>query len=217
MANLAWAIEKTVQGVSGEPLDREDEAKALAFHQRIDFDTAPDSPQLVYRLATPVPANWIPLLPVRRAPLPLDPADPLEIQLERAGMKRFYPEASVAVIGRVDEEYEAFLALLEVQTHFISRTPLQPGDDADLRVYVFHPRGWLLRSDPTRPMPSDDLLILEEEEVPRIGATLRRKFQYARGSDGRSWLWIGRSKLAGRGEASSGLRHDVAEKTTTLR
>jgi hypothetical protein len=217
MANLAWAIEKTVQGVSGEPLDREDEARALAFDQRIDFDTAPDSPQLVYRLATPVPANWIPLLPVRRTPLPLDPADPLEIQLERAGMKRFYPEASVAVIGRVDEEYEAFLALLEAQTHFISRTPLQPGDDADLRVYVFHPRGWLLRSNPTQPMPRDDLLILEEEEVPRIGATLRRKFQYARGSDGRSWLWIGRSKLAGRGEASSGLRHDVAEKTTTLR
>ena len=38
MANLAWAIEHTVQGVSGEPLNRELEAKALAFQQRIDFD-----------------------------------------------------------------------------------------------------------------------------------------------------------------------------------
>ena len=28
----------------------------------------------------------------------------------------------------------------------------------------------------------------------------------------RSWLWIGRSKLAGRGEAASGLRFDVTEK-----
>lgn len=35
MANLAWAIEKKVQGVSGEPLDRDMEAKALAFQQQI--------------------------------------------------------------------------------------------------------------------------------------------------------------------------------------
>ena len=68
MANLAWAIEHTVQGVSGEPLDRELEAKALAFQQRIAFDGGVDSPQLVYRLQTPVPANWTPLLPVRDTP-----------------------------------------------------------------------------------------------------------------------------------------------------
>ena len=35
--------------------------RALAFQQQIHFDSAPDSPQLVYRLATPVPANWTPL------------------------------------------------------------------------------------------------------------------------------------------------------------
>src|SRR5947209_17162169 len=36
MANLAWAIEHVVQGVSGEPLDRDLEAKSLAFQQHID-------------------------------------------------------------------------------------------------------------------------------------------------------------------------------------
>ena len=107
MANLAWAIEKTVQGSSGEPLDRDLEAKSLAFQQQIHFDTAPDSPQLVYRLATPVPANWTPLLPVRNPVLNF--ADPLEIQLARAGMKRFYPEASVEVLGAVDPAYVDFL------------------------------------------------------------------------------------------------------------
>jgi len=86
-----------------------------------------------------------------------------------------------------------------------------------LNAYVFYPRGWMLRTDPTTEMPDDDQLVIEEEEVPRIGATLRRKFQYARGSDGRSWLWIGRSKTAGRGEAQSGLRYDVAVKKETLR
>jgi hypothetical protein len=214
MANLAWAIEKKVQGVSGEPLDRDMEAKALAFQQQIHFDQAPDSPQLVYRLATPVPANWTPLLPVRKG---LDLNDPLDIQLARAGMKRFYPEASVEMIGSVDPAYADFLAHLDTQPNFITPLPVDP----NLRAYVFYPRGWLLRRDPTQPMATSgadaDLLMLEEEEVPRIGASLKRKFQYARSSDGKSWLWIGRSKLAGRGEASSGLRFDVAVKTTTVR
>ncbi|MGA9991475.1 MAG: hypothetical protein WBP86_03985, partial [Thiobacillaceae bacterium] len=211
MANLAWAIEKTVQGISGEPLDRDLEAKSLAFQQQIHFDTAPDSPQLVYRLATPVPANWTPLLPVRNPVLNF--ADPLEIQLARAGMKRFYPEASVEVLGAVDPAYVDFLNGLDAQDNFIDRLNI----DAQLRSYVFWPRGWLLRNDPTIPMDPNDTLIIEEEEVARIGVSLKRKFQYARSSDGRSWLWIGRSKLAGRGEAASNLRFDVAVKATTLR
>jgi hypothetical protein len=211
LANLAWAIEKQVQGVSGEPLNRDLEAKALAFQQRIHFATEPDSPQVVYRLATPVPANWTPLLPVRDPVLNLN--DPLTIRLARAGMKRFYPEASVAVLGAVDPDYQDFLALLDAQTSYVTKLPI----GADLRAYVFYPRGWMLRADPTQPMPDDDTLLIEEEEVPRIGARLKRKFQYARSSDGQSWLWIGRSKVAGRGEAASNLRFDVAVKTTTLR
>ena len=211
MANLAWAIEKKVQGVSGEPLDRDLEAKGLAFQQQIHFDTEPDSPQLIYRLATPVPANWTPLLPVRN-PL-LNFADPLEIRLERAGMKRFYPEASVEVLGVADPDYATFLDELNAQKNFIDRVPI----DAHLRAYVFYPRGWLLRRDPTQPMAADDKLVIEEEEIPRIGASLKRKFQYARSSDGKSWLWIGRSKIAGRGGAASSLRFDVAVNKTTLR
>lgn len=212
MANLAWAIEKKVQGVSGEPLDRDLEATGLAFQQQIQFDKAPDSPQLVYRLMTPVPANWTPLLPVRDARLNF--ADPLEIRLERAGMKRFYPEASVEVLGASDPDYKAFLDGLDLQVSFIEKLPMA---DANVRAYVFYPRGWLLRRDPTTQMTIDDTLVLEEEEVPRIGATLKRKFQYARTSDGKSWLWIGRSKTAGRGEASSSLRFDVAVNKATLR
>ena len=211
MANLAWAIEKKVQGVSGEPLDRDMEAKSLAFQQQIDFTSDAASPQLVYRLATPVPANWTPLLPVRT--LPLDLVNPFAIQLERSGMKRFYPEASVEMLGSVDAEYTAFLAGLDAQKNFIKKLEI----DANLRAYEFYPRGHLLRIDPEQPMPSDERLLIEEEEVPRIGASLKRKFQYARSSDGKSWLWIGRSKTAGRGEASSQLRFDVAVKATTLR
>lgn len=222
MANLAWAIEKQVQGVSGEPLDRDMEAKALAFQQQIQFEQLPDSPQLLYRLATPVPANWTPLLPVRKVlnraePLEIELAKPLEIQLERAGMKRFYPEASVAVLGSVDPAYQEFLDGLDAQPNFISRLAI----DSTVRAYVFYPRGWLLRRDPNSEMvitgPDADRLLLAEEEVPRIGASIKRKFQYARSSDGKSWLWIGRSKVAGRGEADSSFKFDVAVKTNTSR
>ncbi|MGE8166000.1 hypothetical protein ACQKRQ_38405 [Paraburkholderia sp. NPDC080076] len=211
MANLAWAIEKTVQGVSGEPLDRDLEAKSLAFQQKIHFDASPDSPQLVYRLATPVPSNWTPLLPVRNPAL--DIADPLEIRLARAGMKRFYPGHTVAAPDIDDAAYTAFLDILDAQPEFIESLNIDP----TLRAYVFWPRGWLLRRNPTEPMAADDQLIIEEEEVLSIGASLKRKFQYARSSDGRIWMWIGRSKLAGRGEAESQLQFDCAAKTTTLR
>lgn len=211
MANLAWAIEQRVQGASGDPVDRTLEARGLSFQQQIHFEKGPDSAQVAYRLATPVPANWIPLLPVRDPVLNL--ADPLTIRLARAGMKRFYPEASVAVLGAVDPEYKQFLDHLDTQDTYVTRLPI----GADLRAYVFYPRGWLLRRDPLAPMPDDDTLIIEEEEVPRIGARIKRRFQYARSSDGQRWLWIGRNKIAGRGEAASNLRFDVAVKTTTPR
>jgi hypothetical protein len=207
MANLAWAIEKTVQGVSGDPMNRDLEAKALAFQQQIHKVPQSDSPYLAYRLATPVPANWTPLLPVRKNEL--DFTKPLEIQLERAGMKRFYPEPEIGPDGKaVDPEYEQFLALLDAQPNFIEPIPANNG----VCVYTFYPRGWLLRSNPGVPMAHADTLVIEEEEVPRTGVILKRKFQYARSSDGKSWLWVGRSKVAGRGMAESNLRFDVTVK-----
>jgi hypothetical protein len=44
-----------------------------------------------------------------------------------------------------------------------------------------------------------------------MGAIVERSYQYARWVDGRSYLWVGRRKRAGRGEGSSGLRFDIAE------
>ena len=66
------------------------------------------------------------------------------------------------------------------------------------------PKGRLLE-------PSRDLLVYEEE-VPREGARVTRSYQYARWIDGSTHVWIGRRKEPGRGEGSSGLQFDVAEK-----
>ena len=51
-------------------------------------------------------------------------------------------------------------------------------------------------------------LFIAEEEVPRAGRIIRRRFQRARWIDGKTFLWIGRESLVGRGEGSSGLAFD---------
>ena len=51
-------------------------------------------------------------------------------------------------------------------------------------------------------------LIVEDEEVPRVGIRLLRAYQHTRWVDGSSLLWMGRKKTAGGGQSSSGLRFD---------
>jgi hypothetical protein len=63
------------------------------------------------------------------------------------------------------------------------------------------PRGWLLR-DPRSPY------FVEEEEVPRTGVYVERSWQRARWIGGRTFVWVGRRKTAGRGEGWSQLVFD---------
>lgn len=65
MANLAWAVERTVESASGEPLDR---YGAYARRQAEPAQHPPAASEAQrYRLTTEVPDYWIPLLPVRTA------------------------------------------------------------------------------------------------------------------------------------------------------
>ena len=204
MANLAWGIERRVQGASGEALDRKLEADRLAFRQRLP--DAVDDPALVYRLASHVPAHWIPLVPKGEG-------GPLKfaVSLRRGGMARFY---SLAPPLMADPDYAAFIRLLEAQDSFIEEGLEEKG----VKTFVLHPRGRLLKVDPAASGAALalDSLSVAEEEVPRAGATVRRNFQYARSADGRAWLWVGRSKSAGRGESSSGLRYDAVEQKQAI-
>ena len=63
------------------------------------------------------------------------------------------------------------------------------------------PRGRLLR-EPKSPY------FVEEEEVPRAGIYVERSWQRARWLRGRTFIWIGRKKTAGRGEGWSQLVFD---------
>jgi hypothetical protein len=58
MANMAWAVEKTVESRTGRPLDRHEEEVT-----RRAQPAPPASGSRRYVLQTAVPRNWIPLLP----------------------------------------------------------------------------------------------------------------------------------------------------------
>jgi len=69
------------------------------------------------------------------------------------------------------------------------------------------PRGQILRVN-LDSEGEDKRYFVHQEEVPRAGAIVTRKFQRARGANGEVFTWIGRRKETGRGEGASGLMFD---------
>ncbi|RNI30686.1 hypothetical protein [Rufibacter latericius] len=52
------------------------------------------------------------------------------------------------------------------------------------------------------------VFFIEEEEIPRAGVIIRRNFQRTRWLNGKTYLWVGRRKQAGRGEGIANLMFD---------
>ncbi len=151
LANLAWAVERRLES----PL----EAGVETARDIVDLAPAPVAAREVpvYRLASPVPAHWIPLLPVRVS------EDSAEVRLARG-------------------------AVLD-----LSGTPRVVESQARLLD------------------PGEGRLLIREEEVPREGVVVRRRYQAARWYDGRLFVWAGNRASIGRGEGSSGLAFDDLE------
>ncbi len=213
MANMVWGIEKRVQGTSGEPLDRRYESQRLSTNQVLRAPdgavAAPTGAPLSYKLQTPVAANWIPFLPVKR-----EGASALNwsIQLQRGVVTQFYAVTPERLDAPRNADYKAFIERLR-NLPFVEAKPVGGPVDNQLQGFMFHPRGEILRLQPhdAAALLTTDFLRLEEEEVPRDGIDVRRAFNYARDASGRALLWIGRSKTTGRGEGASGLRFDIVE------
>jgi len=208
MANMVWGIEKRVQGTSGEPLDRKFESSRLSTNQQLrpppGAQPVPGGAPLHYTLQTPVAANWIPFLPVKKAGA--TPAN-WSIQLQRGVVTHHYQVTPGRLNDPRNVEYKAFIDRLR-SAPFVEEKAEQGSPDNRLQGFMFHPRGTILRMD-TNASVSDDYLRIDEEEVPRDGIELKRNFNYARDAQGRALLWIGRRKTTGRGEGASGLRFDV--------
>jgi hypothetical protein len=95
-ANLAWAVERTVEGEHGLPIDR-----AQAAYARVPEPSAPpaEDDAFTYRLMTDVPEHWLPLLPRREQPG--DPAVTLVLGATEAA-----PQGRVLTTGSVLREEE---------------------------------------------------------------------------------------------------------------
>jgi hypothetical protein len=96
MADMAWAVERVVEGPSGTPVDRAEQwQRSIAAAARAIAAAAPAAPiaALRYALATTVPDHWLPLLPVH------DGSD-RSVRLQRGAMLRFETGVPVPVEPR---------------------------------------------------------------------------------------------------------------------
>lgn len=155
-ANMVWGIEKTVCNEMGKPTDGYDlhlELNGPFLRENNEAEATNGSiPQ--FRLASPVPTNWIPYLPFHIEDSNTD------IELRRAVMMRN-----------------------EADT-----------DPTDI--------------DPISRLARTDLLTIREEAIPRAGVRVQLTRQRVRWTDGKTYIWLGRKVLAGKGEGSSGLSFD---------
>jgi hypothetical protein len=104
MANMAWGVERTVQGTTGDPIDRADELAGAPAEAPPSLPV--DSEALAYRLATAVPEYWLPLIPVK------GPDGDGDVRLQLGAMLRFTPGPNgqplptpIPPAGRVLDDY----------------------------------------------------------------------------------------------------------------
>jgi hypothetical protein len=88
-ANLAWAVERTVEGDNAMPVDR----AGAAYERRPDPPPPPPaSNTLAYRLRTDVREHWLPLMPQR-----LQPGDP-SMTLHLGALPLVRPDGTITPI-----------------------------------------------------------------------------------------------------------------------
>jgi hypothetical protein len=142
-ANMAWGIERIVQGASGAPFDR------ASVPPPPSGASDATSHVLRYQLGTSVPEAYIPFIPSQ--------TDAVQRRMRRAALLR--TDGTAAIVA---------------------------------------PLGRLLAAD----------VALFEEEFPREGVKVERRYMLARWVDGSTHLWIARRKEIGATAASSGLQFD---------
>jgi hypothetical protein len=157
VANLAWAIERRAVVASGRSADRDSTAVGAT-------DAEQAGGEWRYTAYTPVPENWIPLVPVRSGD-----GSSAQVHLRRGRMA----------------------------------VP-PPGLPAERLL----PRGRIL--DASRP------LRIHEEAIPDAGIRVDRRYQRARGADGRVHLWIGRRVRTGAWPAAGRFTTDRLRRPGTI-
>jgi hypothetical protein len=112
LANMAWAVERTVASETGRPSNRQEayeEARRRAEAQQTGDRLPPAEPPLVYRLMSTVPDFWIPFVPR---------PDSAARRLARGAFRRPRPDGTLAPIpplGRILEPETVALQLFDIE------------------------------------------------------------------------------------------------------
>lgn len=135
-----------------------------------------------YRLANTVPDNWIPYVPVNASESQIPTASEMSIRFRQAQMLRNVDRMSLITNDTtIDLAAEDLFEIKSIEP--LSRLLKGVSDEGKLE--------WL-----------------NEESVPRSGLKIQITKQRVRWFDGKTYVWLGRKVLIGRGEGSSGLAFD---------
>jgi hypothetical protein len=121
------------------------------------------------------------------------------------------------------DEWDLVLST-QVPPHWVPLVPvrLDDGDGSELTGQIMFQRGRVPvagRPGETRGALGTILvprrrLLVHEDEIPRAGIRVVRRYQSARDPAGKLHTWVGRRKGPGRGEGHSGLEFDVLDRDT---
>ena len=207
-ANMVWAVEATIANGIGNPVDG-GEAQLERVQRRYEAEIAVLKIAIVHLDAQ----LTMPLSDAERSALLAE----RQAKLDRIALLARGPTAQPPVKhGAIPRYYLA----TTVPENWFPFVPVQCGtiEDPCIRLRVAE----MLRNkddeEPTdipamtRLLEHDPLLWVDEETIPRAGLRVIHTKQRIRWFDGKTYVWLGRKVLTGRGEAKSGLRYDVIER-----
>jgi len=185
MANMVWGIEKIVPDRMGGGTDGYECAAAIDH---------------IYRMLEEEDAAEVPDHVV------VDPSSPEEMHLA----KTTRPQLKYTLGNTVTENWIPFIPVhIERSNREMTlQRASMPRISAIKPPHQVRPRTPMLREGIDANDNQIRPLFINEEEVPRAGATVTGSYQRSRWYNGKIVLWYGRRKTTGRGEGSSGLRFD---------
>ena len=130
------------------------------------------------------------------------------IPAETGGGKKIIQVKPADPIPNPDPETWRYTLGTTVPEHWIPFVSVhKPGSEKEIRFQRAHmpnakPAASVLLTE------NQPVHFIEEQEVPRSGVIVERSVQRIRWMNGRTFLWVGRRKITGRGEGSSGLTFD---------
>jgi hypothetical protein len=130
------------------------------------------------------------------------------IPAETGGGKKIVQVAPPDPVPNPDPETWRYTLGTTVPAHWIPFVSVhKPGSEKEIRFQ----RARMPNAKPAASIlltENQPVHFIEEQEVPRSGVIVERSVQRIRWMDGRTFLWVGRRKITGRGEGSSGLTFD---------